>query len=192
LTALFSPDQNPTMPVSALRNLLKANNCTPARVCAEIASLFGVPTSAVGLLQLEGRSLTFLFPAELQAAGSIPLSSSAIAARTALSRRAECFNNFAKVRHHSIFEVIKIGNEPNDSSHVIQKLMSAPVIGADGTVLGVLQISRKGISPGAAGPDFKAGELVRLEEAAKEVGEVMPSIVSNTTVSKQRLTFHPL
>ena len=173
-----------------LKKVLRDNNCTPARVCAEIASMFGVSTSAVGLLRLEGRILTFLFPAELRAAGSIPLSSSAIAARTAESRKAECFNNFAKVRHHSIFELIKLGSEPNDSSQIIQKLMSAPVIGADGTVLGVLQVSRKGVSRGAAGPDFNAGDLARLEEAAKEIGNAMPSIVSNTTVSKHRLTFH--
>jgi len=173
-----------------LKKVLRDNNCTPARVCAEIASMFGVSTSAVGLLRLEGRILTFLFPAELRAAGSIPLSSSAIAARTAESRKAECFNNFAKVRHHSIFELIKLGSEPNDSSQIIQKLMSAPVIGADGTVLGVLQVSRKGVSRGASGPDFNAGDLARLEEAAKEIGNAMPSIVSNTTVSKHRLTFH--
>jgi hypothetical protein len=173
-----------------LRNLLRENNCTATRVCAEIASMFCVSTSAIGLLRLEGRVLTFLFPAELRAAGSIPLSSSAVAARTAVSRTAECFNNFAQ-GHHSIFELIKLGNEPNDSSQTIQKLMSAPVIGADEMVLGVLQVSRKGISPGAAGPDFDAGDLARLEEAAKEIGNVMPSIVSNATVSKHRSTFHP-
>ena len=190
----FSADQNSTMPISSnlehLKNLLRENKCTPTRVCSEIASLFCVATSAVGLLQLEGRILTFLFPPELRAAGSIPLSSSAIAARTAMSRTAECFNNFAQVRHHSIFEFIKIGNEPNASSQVIQKLMSAPVIGAE-EVLGVLQVSRKGVSPGAAGPDFDAGDLARLEEAAKEIGKVMPNIVGNTTVSKPKLTFHP-
>jgi hypothetical protein len=149
-----------------------------------------VRATAVGLLRLEGRILTFLFPVELRAAGSIPLSSSAIAARTAESRTAECFNNFVQVRHHSIFEFIKLGDEPKDSSQIIQKLMSAPVIGADDRVLGVLQISRKGVSPGAAGPDFNVEDLKRLEDAAKEIGKVMPHIVSDTTKSRHTLRFH--
>jgi len=68
--------------------------------------------AAVGLLRLEGRMLTFLFPAELRGAGSIPLSSSAIAARTAVSRRAECFNNFAQVRHYTFLSSSSLETNP--------------------------------------------------------------------------------
>jgi len=174
----------------ALKKLLKESDCTPARVCAEIASMFSVRTSEVGLLRLDGRMLRVLFPGELRAAGSIPLSGSTIAARTAVTRRVECFNNFAQVSHHSIFEFVKIGDEPNDSSQTIQKLMSAPVIGVDDTVLGVLQISRKGVSPGAAGRDFDVEDLRTLEEAAKELGKVLPRLVSDTRKSEPRLRFH--
>jgi len=80
-----------------LQTLSTESDCTPARVCAELAKVFYVKTTEVRLLHLDGQILTFLFPVELRAAGSIPLSSSAIAARTAESRTAELFNNFANV-----------------------------------------------------------------------------------------------
>jgi len=43
--------------------------------------------------------------------------------------------------------------------------MSAPVTGPSGAV-GVIQISRKGTSPKAAGPDFQPSDLQRLLSAA--------------------------
>ena len=161
---------------------------TPAEVCAEIAHVFGVRTTEVGLLQLKGKALIFLFPAELRAAGSIPLSNSAIAARTAVSRKAEIFNDFAKIKHGTVFERIKIGNEANDNSRSIQKLMSAPIIATDGTLLGVLQISRKGLTRAAAGPDFESQDLRKLESLASELAAFMPYMADNKT-AKGRLTF---
>jgi hypothetical protein len=161
---------------------------TPAQVCAEIAQVFRMRATEVGLLQLNNGILTFLFPAELRAAGAIPISSSAIAARTAVSRRAEIFNDFAKIKHHTVFERIKIGDEANYNSQPIQKLMSSPIIGADGIVLGVLQISRRGLTPAAAGPNFEAQDLKKLELVANELAELMPQM-TNSNISKRRLTF---
>ncbi len=164
------------------------NDCTAPRVCEEVAKIFGVRIAEVGLLRLEGQLLTFLFPVELRAAGAIPLSSSAIAARTAESRKPEVLNNFAQVQHHTIFESIKIGDEPNNSQ-TIQKLMSAPVVGADETVLGVLQISRKGATRTSAGPDFDIQDLNRLEGVASEVGRLIPSMATDVKIPRSRLTF---
>src|SRR4029077_6885743 len=43
--------------------------------------------------------LQFGYPDELRTAGSIPISSSSIAAHTAISKKSEIFNNFARVKH---------------------------------------------------------------------------------------------
>ena len=51
--------------LESLQALSTESNCTPARVCAEVANVFYVRTAEVGLLRLEGQILTFLFPAEL-------------------------------------------------------------------------------------------------------------------------------
>ena len=76
--------------------------------CAQVlAKIFRVQYTEVALLRLEGGLLHFVFPEYLRTTGAIPLSSKAVAAHTALSKKAEIFNNFARVKHASIFETIK-------------------------------------------------------------------------------------
>ena len=71
---------------------LDAPDSTPESICAAVAKIFHVRETEVGLLELSGRLLNFLYPAELKTAGAIPLSSSAVAARTARTKQAELFN----------------------------------------------------------------------------------------------------
>jgi hypothetical protein len=59
---------------------------TPESICACVAKIFQVKVTEVALLELGGSMLNFLHPAELKTAGAIPLSSSAVAARTARSQ----------------------------------------------------------------------------------------------------------
>jgi len=164
--------------LDGLEDLLHVSRCTPGRVCAEIARIFRVKQTEVGLLWCEGVFLKFLFPVELQQAGSIPLSSSAVAARSASSKQAEIFNNFPRVPHHTIFEQIRInGSQPlNEMPDPIQKMMSAPILGDTGEVLGVIQVCRKGMTPGVAGPDFSEDDLDLLRRAARRIAMLMPEI----------------
>src|SRR6201997_5397737 len=80
---------------------------TPLDVCMVLAKVFKVQYTEVALLRLEEGLLRFMFPEHLRTTGAIPLSSKSVAAHTALSKKAEIFNNFAKVKHASIFETIK-------------------------------------------------------------------------------------
>ncbi len=137
---------------------LEASESTPESICAYVAKMFQVGETEVALLELSGNLLTFLYPAELKTAGAIPLSSSAVAARTAQTKQAELFNGFTQVKHFSVFELVKLGNTGLDDQ-VIQKLMSAPVLSANGAVVGVIQVSRKAPRPAAAGPDFTSDDL---------------------------------
>lgn len=158
-----------------LQELLDIDPPTPAKICEAIAKIFEVKPTEVGLLAVEGEFLKFVFPVELQAAGVIPLSSSAVAARSAAMKQAVLFNRFPHVPHHTVFEQIKL-NDAKPLAELpdpIQKLMSAPVIGEDGSVLGVLQVSRKGMTPGIAGPDFSGEDLRLLERVARRVALLM-------------------
>ena len=58
-----------------------------------------------------------------------------------------------------------LGVEHNKEKNPIQKIMSAPLI-ADGKVVGVVQISRKGKNGPAAGPDFTIKDLTALMATA--------------------------
>jgi GAF domain-containing protein len=127
-----------------------------------------VQYAEVALLRLEGGLLKFLFPEHLRTTGAIPISSKAIAAHTALSKKPEIFNNFARVKHASIFETIKpIGAEEEQLAPPapIQKLMSVPILDQGSDVIGVIQISRKGIDPRFT-QDFSREDLHDLELAA--------------------------
>ena len=132
-------------------------------LCTVLAKIFRVQYTEVALLRLEGGWLRFIFPEHLRTTGAIPLSSKAVAAHTAISKKAEIFNNFARVKHASIFETIKAGSkEPVAQPAPIQKLMSVPIMSASGPVVGVIQISRKGPDPKAA-QDFSRDDLHDLE-----------------------------
>jgi hypothetical protein len=137
-----------------------------------VAKIFHVKQTEVALLELGGSLLNFLYPAELKTAGAIPLSSSAVAARTARTKEPELFNGFTRVKHSSIFELVKLGDTGLDAQ-VIQKLMSAAVLAPNGAVVGVIQVSRKAPRPAAAGPDFTPDDLRKLESVARAVGRLM-------------------
>jgi len=145
---------------------------TPESICICVAKIFHVEETEVALLELAGSLLNFLYPAELKTAGAIPVSSSAVAARTARTKQAELFNGFTEVKHSSIFELVKLGDTGLDAQ-VIQKLMSAPILVGDGQVVGVIQVSRKAPRPAAAGPDFTPEDLRKLELVARFAGRLM-------------------
>jgi hypothetical protein len=142
---------------------------TSDRICNELSKLLGVGQDGIALLRLDKGMLRFLYPAHLRTTGTIPVSSPAVAARTASTRTTMLSNNFARVRHASVFEGIK----PEDSEAMpIQKMMSVPIFNADRGVLGVIQVSRKGRDPSAAGKDFTHEDLRMLEEAASEMSKL--------------------
>src|ERR1700729_2009769 len=145
------PNAGLTEEISLPENLLPleailGHGVTPMDVSMVLAKIFNVQYTEVALLRLESGLLRFVFPEHLRTTGAIPLSSKAVAANTALSKKAEIFNNFARVKHASIFETIKpVGGEDDTAAPPapIQKMMSVPVLDPAATVLGVLQISRK-------------------------------------------------
>ncbi len=141
---------------------------SPMDLCMVLAKIFRVQYTEVALLRLEKGLLHFVFPEHLRTTGAIPLSSKAVAAHTALSKKAEIFNNFARVKHASIFETIKPSAGDSDEPSTptpIQKLMSVPIMDAGSNVVGVIQVSRKGLDPRLA-QDFSREDLHDLELAA--------------------------
>ena len=76
-----------------------------------------------------------------------------------------------RVKHVSLFEVVKLGaggeeEDRRQEQMPIQKIMSVPVVHS-GNVMGVVQISRKGLDASLAGADFTGDDLKQLEQAAE-------------------------
>ena len=139
-------------------------------IAGKIAKIIGVRDEEVAILAVSTRwkHLHFLVPEALKHVGFIPLSSnSALAAKTVRESRPEIDNNFSAARHAVVFENIKLTGENLDP---IQKIVSAPIL-FDSRVVGVIQVSRKGATPAAAGPDFSAEHLGNLLALCKPLGK---------------------
>jgi hypothetical protein len=154
-----------------LENMI-AESPSPDRVCLKLAQILRVRRSEVALLRLEKASLRFIFPPELRSAGVLPLSGSAVAARTAATRSPLLSNTFMRVKHVSLFEAVKLGgiadeDELSQQQLPIQKIMSVPVAQTGENVIGVVQISRKGLDASISGADFTNDDLRQLEQAAE-------------------------
>jgi len=173
----------PVLAIAQLATECEAEGLTPQnaeRMAQELAKAFSVRVDEVAILHLQRANLHFAYPAKLNNVGSIPLNNSAsLAARTANTKRAEAVNNFAQVKHASVFESVNlsppkqqtIGAPKEDkSSRTIQKLMSAPVMGPAG-VCGVVQICRKGRSAPEAGSDFGPPDLQKLVQLANALAK---------------------
>lgn len=167
-TAFFSA----TLPMladewQALARLSIASPVDIAALCATVARVMEVKPDEVGFLKIRGLSLEFIYPFALKSAGRIPLSSFAVAARTAISGKSEVFNNFTKVPHNSVFELVPLGDVAN-SEHPqhIQRLISVPVLDANRKATGVIQISRKGKTPAEAGAEFNETDSDKLRRVA--------------------------
>jgi hypothetical protein len=146
-------------------------------VAEKIAKIMGVRKDEVGILAVSTRwnHLYFLVPEALRNVGFIPLSSnSALAARTARESRPEIDNNFSAARHATVFEGVRVSSEAGE---IIQKIISAPIL-ADGRVIGVLQVSRKGPSPEAVGSDFTADELGKILALCKPLGKLLQHLAA--------------
>ena len=154
---------------------------TAMDLCMVLAKIFRVQYTEVALLRLESGLLRFVFPEHLRTTGAIPISSKAVAAHTALSKKAEIFNNFARVKHASIFETIKPGATDSDDEPAppapIQKLMSVPIMDRASSVVGVIQISRKALDSKFA-QDFSREDLHDLELVAGLLATA-PALLSN-------------
>jgi hypothetical protein len=115
---------------------------------------------AILLTTGDGRHLRFIAPRPFADLGTIPLTKrDAIAVRVLAGRTGEIINNVPMVRHVSFFESVKLRDNPVP----IQKMVSTPIV-VNGQPIGVAEISRKGTSGSAAGPDFTDADLGRANE----------------------------
>ncbi len=175
---------SPVMAFTQLANECEAEGLAPKnaeKIGNELAKTFSVHPDEVAVLKVEKQSLIFAYPTKLGHIGTIPVNaSSSVAGRTATTKRAEIINNFAQTKHASVFESVNlsgkkeqvIGAEKSDGNpHVIQKLMSVPVVTPAG-VVGVIQISRKGTSAPSAGADFTPADLQKLVTIATSLGKI--------------------
>jgi len=113
--------------LESISEALLGKVCTLDHICSELAKLFNVRRTEIGVLRVEGELLRFVHHVELNSAGCIPICGSAVAARTAAFKTSVVHNNFANVPHHDVFELVKLKDPQQqgpDDPQRIQKLIS--------------------------------------------------------------------
>jgi len=161
-----------TKVVDEMAKLPEVDASQIAAIIQNVSKAFNVKADEVAVLAMAhgDKFLRFVVPEKLQKVGDIPLTSTnSLAVRTARDRRPEVINNFATARHPTVFEAVPLGQQRGEP---IQKIMSAP-INADGKVIGVIQVSRKGKAVTASGADFTPKDLSDLVTVANLVGRCL-------------------
>ncbi len=148
-----------------------------AKMAEQVSKAFSVKADEVAILSLmEGdKFLKFVIPEKFQQVGNLPMTSTtSLAVRTAREKRPEVINNFTTAKHTTVFEAIPLGKERGEP---IQKIMSAPIT-VEGKITGVIQVSRKGKSVAAVGPDFTPKDLSELVAAGGQIGRCLKILES--------------
>ena len=141
------------------------------RVVKFTSGEFGTKADEVAILMVtsDGKHLRFVAPRKFTELGTIPVTKRDSIAVSTLSKKAgEAMNNVPTIRHVSFFESIKL----RDRVAPIQKMITVPIM-HDGQAVGVAQISRKGESPVAAGPDFTPADVRRAEQLFQAVAPLL-------------------
>jgi hypothetical protein len=141
------------------------------RIVRHVAPQFGAQGDEVAILLLstDGRHLRFVAPRRFSDLGSIPLTKrDSIAVNILGKKQGEAINNVRMVKHVSFFESVKL----RDRALPIQKMITVPILDGNNAV-GVAQISRKGETPGEAGPDFTESDVRRAQQIFEEIASYL-------------------
>jgi hypothetical protein len=137
------------------------------RMVKSASAAFGARADEVAILVVtgDGKHLRFVAPRKFSELGTIPVTKRDSIAVNILGRKSgEAINNVPMVKHVAFFESVKLRDRPVP----IQKMITVPILHNDEAV-GVAQISRKGETPGEAGPDFTPADVKKAEEFFRAV-----------------------
>lgn len=146
------------------------------RLAAQISLPFAAKKDEVAILRVspDAKMLRFIFPIKLTKIGTIPLTTAhSLAAKNIRDKRGEIVNNFSVYKHPTVFEAVDLSEQ--EKAAPIQKIMSTAMI-ADGAVVGVIQISRKGRGGDPIGPDFTQRDLTELTAVGAILGKYLVTL----------------
>lgn len=147
------------------------------RLGALLAEAFAVHIDEVAILLLtdSGQMFRFGYPIKLYDGkmNIFPVGSQSIAAQVFRAKLGRIDNDATKVRHLSFYEQIRITDRP---ANLIQKMITAPIIAPTGKVIGVSQISRKGMSLEDSGASFSQTDLIQLVDISRATAQKIESL----------------
>lgn len=141
------------------------------RVVKTVASSFGCKPDEVAILVVtaDNKHLRFAAPRKFADLGTIPVTKRDSIAVNILGKKVgEAMNNVPMVKHVAFFESVKL----RDRVLPIQKMVTVPIL-LGSEAVGVAQVSRKGETPGEAGPDFTNADVRKMQDFFAEVAQYL-------------------
>src|SRR5262249_39902769 len=141
------------------------------RVVKYVAGAFGAKTDEVAILFLtsDARHLRFVAPRKFADLGTIPVTKPDSIAVHIFGRKVGAgMNNVPRAKNGGSFG----SGRRRDRRVPSQRRITGPILRGDGAI-GVAQISRKGETPGEAGPDFPAGDVRKAQEIFQAVARYL-------------------
>ncbi len=126
------------------------------------AEAFGRQIDEIGILiaGTDGKYLRFVAPRKLCDLGTIPTTKrDSIAVAVFTKKAGEAHNNVPLVRHVAFFESVRV----TEKVMPIMKMVTVPIV-AQGQIIGVGQVSKKGDTLTEAGPDFSSADVRKVSE----------------------------
>lgn len=135
------------------------------------AEAFGRQIDEIGILIAgsEGKYLRFVAPRKLCDLGTIPTTKrDSIAVGVFVRKTGEAHNNVPLVRHVAFFESVRV----TEKVQPIMKMVTVPIL-AQGQIIGVAQVSKKGDTLTDAGPDFNSADVRKVSEYFESIGDFL-------------------
>ena len=143
------------------------------RIVKVASQTFACKADEVAILMVttDGKHLRFAAPRKFVHLGTIPVTKRDSIAVNILGKKVgEAINSVPLVKHVAFFETVKLRDKPVP----IQKMVTVPIL-YENAAVGVAQISRKGETPKAAGPDFTSADVGRVQNFFEAVARYLVS-----------------
>ncbi len=110
------------------------------------------------------QQLTFAFPEHLARGNTLPIDRNSFAGQVVLQKAVLMQNNVPDEPHKDFFERIP---DPSGEVRPIQKMIASPLLGRDGAVIGVVEVSRTGGDSVGSHANFTPQDVKNLEKSCR-------------------------
>lgn len=120
--------------------------------------------TAILMVDRDLDQLTFAYPEHLADGNVLPIDDKSFAGQVVMKKSALLENSVPQEPHKDFFERIP---DPSGSVRSIQKMIASPLFGAEGQVIGVVEVSRTGEEAAGAKANFRPQDVTNLEKSCR-------------------------
>ena len=120
--------------------------------------------TAILMVDPELEQLTFAYPEHLARGNTLPIDRNSFAGQVVLQKSVMLQNNVPAEPHKDFFERIP---NPDGMVRPIQKMIASPLLGRDGEVIGVVEVSRTGREGSGTEANFTPRDATNLEKSCR-------------------------